>query len=211
MGAARGLEKTTWPCEPTSLPASTPSIADPRPRVDASREIHSQAARRQQWPFHRRVWWSIRGSDLVVQAVGIGIVQAHVRTLSVPQPRVFDRDDGMRRHASCQPGGGADHRVVADSRLAAQERRVGVDDDFVLDGRVPLVSAEDFAGRFITRKTERTECHALVDLHTVADLGRLADHHAGAVVDEKAVADAGAPGECRCRSCRGRTRSSSGE
>ena len=92
--------------------------------------------------------------DLVVQPVGIAIIQAHIRTLLVPQPRVLDRDDGVRRHASCQPGGGADHRVVADSRLAAQERRIGVDDDFVLDGRVPLVTAEDLAGRFIARKTD---------------------------------------------------------
>jgi hypothetical protein len=32
---------------------------------------------------------------------------------------------------------------------------------------------------------EATERHAVVDQHVVADLGRLADHHAHAVVDEE--------------------------
>jgi hypothetical protein len=36
------------------------------------------------------------------------------------------------------------------------------------------------------------EGHALVEHHPVADLGRLADHHAHAVIDEEAPADRGA-------------------
>ena len=62
----------------------------------------------------------------------------------------------MGRHTAGQPGRGADHRVVADGRLAAQDRRVGIDDNLVLDGRVPLGAADDLAGRFIARKAERT-------------------------------------------------------
>jgi hypothetical protein len=44
----------------------------------------------------------------------------------------------------------------------------------------------------LTRGEARAaERHALVDRDVVADLGRLADHHARAVVDEEAVADPG--------------------
>ena len=44
--------------------------------------------------------------------------------------------------------------VVADDRVAAQDRRVGVDDDLVLDGRMPLVAADDLAGRLVAREAE---------------------------------------------------------
>ena len=40
-------------------------------------------------------------------------------------------------------------------------------------------------------KPGAAERHPLVERHSVADLGRLADHHAGAVVDEELVADPG--------------------
>ena len=40
------------------------------------------------------------------------------------------------------------------------------------------------------REAGSAERHALVDRHPVADLGRLADHDAGAVVDERLGADA---------------------
>ncbi len=36
--------------------------------------------------------------------------------------------------------------MVADDGLAAEDRGVGVDDDLVLDGRVPLGVADDLAG-----------------------------------------------------------------
>ena len=38
---------------------------------------------------------------------------------------------------------------------------------------------------------DRTERHALVELHVAADLAGLADHHARAVIDEEVVADRG--------------------
>ena len=57
------------------------------------------------------------------------------------------------------------------------------DHDVVLDRRVALAARE-------ARAAERD---ALVERHVVADLGRLADHDAGAVVDEERLADPRAP------------------
>ena len=49
------------------------------------------------------------------------------------------------------------------------------------------------------RKAGAAERHALIQRHVVADLGRLADHHAHPVVDEEAVADLAPPGGSRSR------------
>ena len=57
---------------------------------------------------------------------------------------------------------------------------------------MPLVAADQVAVA-VGREAQRAERHALIKLHVVADLGRLADHHAGAVVDEEVLADL-APG-----------------
>ena len=56
-----------------------------------------------------------------------------------------------------------------------------------LDGRVALAAREPGAA----------ERDALVEGHPVADLGRLADHDPGAVVDEEVVADLARPGGSR--------------
>ena len=73
---------------------------------------------------------------------------------------------------------GADLRAVAD-RDRAEQLRARADRDVVLHGRVALAGGEAGAA----------ERDALVERHVVADLGRLADHHAGAVVDEQPLAD----------------------
>ena len=61
-----------------------------------------------------------------------------------------------------QLGARADHHLVADGRVALAAREAGA-----------------------------AERHALVHRHVVADLGRLADHDAGPVVDEEPASDAG--------------------
>ena len=91
-----------------------------------------------------------------------------------------------------QPDARADHRAAADDRLAAEDRGVGVDHHAVLDRRMAFLAADEIALR-VGGETQRAEGDALVELHPLADLRGLADHHAGAVVDEEVAADL-APG-----------------
>ncbi len=75
---------------------------------------------------------------------------------------------------------GADLGVVAD-RDRAQQLGPRADGDVVLEGGMALPGLEASAA----------EGHALEQRHAVADLGRLADHDARAVVDEEVRADSG--------------------
>ena len=64
----------------------------------------------------------------------------------------------------------------------------------------PIVTLSCTVGwRLPVAKPRAAERDALVEGHVVADLGRLADHHARAVVDEQALADLGRRGGSRCR------------
>ena len=85
-------------------------------------------------------------------------------------------------------GVGADAAVVAD-RDRPEDLRAGADRHAVADRRVALAALEAGAA----------ERHALVDRDVGADLGGLADHHAGRVVDEEPGADLSPPGGCRRR------------
>ena len=76
---------------------------------------------------------------------------------------------------------------------AAEQGRARIDDDIVLDDRVARVVLSQHASLFVDLEPLRAERHGLVDAHILADLGGLADHHAGAVVDENRSADP-APG-----------------
>ena len=76
--------------------------------------------------------------------------------------------------------------------LATQDRGIGVDDHAVADGRVPLGVADDLAGLLVAGEAEGAQRHSLVKLDSLADLGRLADDDAGAVIDEEPPADRGA-------------------
>ena len=73
---------------------------------------------------------------------------------------------------------------------------------------MPLRAAHQIAVA-VGGEAQRPERHALIELHVVADLARLADHHAGAVVDEKMLADLGARMDVDARSANGPIRSSS--
>ena len=79
-------------------------------------------------------------------------------------------------------------RVVADHGRAAEDRGVGINHDAVFDRRMALLPADQIAVA-VGGEAERPERHALIELDAVADLARLADHDARAVVDEEVLAD----------------------
>ncbi len=88
-------------------------------------------------------------------------------------------DGGLRRHILDDDGPGADLGVVPDDERS-EDLGGGADDHPVADGRMPLAAL----------LSGPAEGHALIDRYVVTDLGRLADDHTHAVVDEQAAADA---------------------
>jgi hypothetical protein len=86
----------------------------------------------------------------------------------------------MRGHVVDHDRVGADLGSVAD-RDGTEQLRAGADRDVVLNRWMALARGE-------ARATER---HALEQGHAVADLDRLADHDAGAVIDEELGSDPG--------------------
>src|SRR3990172_13228534 len=85
---------------------------------------------------------------------------------------------GVRRYRSHQHGAGADPAMAADGHRA-EDRRAAEDRHRVLDGGVALDA--------LCRGAAQRD--ALVDRHIVADLTRLSDHDAHAVINEKTPAD----------------------
>ena len=77
----------------------------------------------------------------------------------------------------------ADDRVVPDGCLAAQNGGAGVDGHIVLDGGVALDACLGLVN------AQRAQRNALINLHIVANDGRLAHNNARAVVDAERVAD----------------------
>ena len=77
--------------------------------------------------------------------------------------------------------------------IAAEDRGAGIDHDVVLDDRMPGVALDQIAV-VVGREMPRAERHGLVDADVVADDRGLADHHAGAVIDEEAASRCCAPG-----------------
>ena len=88
-----------------------------------------------------------------------------------------------RLDAIGEPHVTADDRIVAHGGLAAQNGGAGVDGHIVLDGGVALD-----AGLCLI-DAQRAQRNALINLHIVADDGRLAHNNARAVVDAERVAD----------------------
>ncbi len=94
----------------------------------------------------------------------------------------------MRLDGGGEPDAAADDAVVADDRFAAEDGRVGIDHHTVFNRRMPLVASDQIAV-VIGGKAEGPQRHALINLDVIADFACLADHHAGAVVDEEVIAD----------------------
>ena len=90
-----------------------------------------------------------------------------------------------------QPHAAADDAVVPDAGSAAEDRGAGVNDDAVADVGVAL-DALDEGPVLADGEALGAERDVLVELDVFADDGHLADHDAGAVVDEEVVADRGA-------------------
>src|SRR4051812_44031869 len=82
---------------------------------------------------------------------------------------LLEEDDGVRFDALGEPDVRADDGLMANDRVAAEDRGVGVDDDLVFECRVALHAADDVA-RGVARKAESTERHTLVKLHIAADV-----------------------------------------
>src|SRR4051812_24141615 len=104
--------------------------------------------------------------------VGVGALE--------PAPLHLDRMAGVP-YDGCSLG-----NVLDDDRVRAylcpvsdidrpQKFGAGADGHVVVDCRVPFAALEARA----------SQGHTLIERHPVADLSRLADHHAGAVVDEE--------------------------
>ena len=97
-------------------------------------------------------------------------------------------DAGVGRDGLDEPDAAADLGVVADRRLAAEDRRVRVDDHVVLDVRMALEALHE-RSIVVLREGEASERHALVEPHVASDDRRLPDDDAGAVVYEEPLAD----------------------
>jgi hypothetical protein len=100
------------------------------------------------------------------------------------------RHDAVRRNILCQPDIAADGRAATD-RDPAQNGGTGVDHDIVLDDRMARVALDQLAF-VIGGEMPGAEGDGLIDAHIVADDRGLADHDAGAVIDEETRSDAGA-------------------
>src|SRR5262249_54307120 len=100
------------------------------------------------------------------------------------QRRLFKRYHRVRIDALCQPNVGADHRVMADHGVAAQDGGVGVNHHFIFQGGMAFHAADDVAGS-ITREAQSAQSDALIQLHVLADVAGLANDDAGAVIDEE--------------------------
>ncbi len=81
---------------------------------------------------------------------------------------------------------------MADDRSSAQDGRVGIDDDIVLNGRMAF-SIPYQPARSIGRETDRTQRYALINLDPFTNYAGLTDDDTGTVIDKEISADL-APG-----------------
>src|SRR5688572_11283967 len=98
------------------------------------------------------------------------------------------RDARVRGHAVREPDVAADDAAAAD-RDAPEHGRARVDRHVVLDDRVARLALDQAAGGLVDLEALRAERHALVERDAITDDRGLADHDAGAVVDEELAAD----------------------
>ena len=89
-----------------------------------------------------------------------------------------------------QPDVTADHAVIPDNSLTAENRRPGINHYTVADVRMAL-DALDKRPVFPDFKTLCAERDMLVQLHVIADRRRLSDDDTGSVVNKEVTADGG--------------------
>src|SRR4026208_1543947 len=108
-------------------------------------------------------------------------IERRVHVTAHSQARGFHDDRGVGRYAAREPDAGTDYCVVTNDRVAAEYRGTGIDHDTIFQRRGTLVAADEVAG-VIGLEAQSTERHSLVELDVLADVGRLADDNARAVV-----------------------------
>src|SRR6185295_148388 len=84
----------------------------------------------------------------------------------------------MRRHAVREPDVAADDAALADGH-AAEHGRARVNRDVVFEDWMARQALDQPSGRLVDGETLRTQRHALVERHAIADDRGLADHDAG--------------------------------
>ena len=94
----------------------------------------------------------------------------------------------MRVDALDEPDTGTNDCIVPDDGAPAEDGSVGIEDNPVFNRRVTFLIA-DQVSIVVGWKAECTESNALVDFYILADIARLANHDARAVVDEEVVTD----------------------
>ncbi len=99
-------------------------------------------------------------------------------------------DIAIRQNVAREPYVSAYGRAVADGN-ATEDGRAGVYHHVVFNYRMTRV-AFDQCAVLANRKPLGAERHRLIQADALADLRRLADHDAGAVVDEEAAVNLGA-------------------
>ena len=120
-----------------------------------------------------------RLGDRVWQMDPIGVGTLRTAPIHTYRMTGVTHDRRVRRHIGDDHAVGADLGAMAD-RDRAEQLGAGADRDVVLDCRMALAGG----------KARATERDTLVERHVIADLSGLADHNAGAVIDEQALADA---------------------
>src|SRR5208337_2618062 len=111
------------------------------------------------------------------------------------QLRILDGDaavggDGMR-----EPDIPANDAMVADAGVAAENRRAGINGDTVFNVGMALVrqtAHQPALGIALAGGIESPEGHAVIEGHVLPNGGRLSNHDARAVIDEKGFVDGGA-------------------
>ena len=92
-----------------------------------------------------------------------------------------------------------DDHVIGYEGIAAQDGRIGVDDDVVADVGMALATL-DREAVFIHLEAAGTDGNPLIELDVMAQYGGLADDDAGAVVDAEVFTDGSSGVEVLSRS-----------
>src|SRR5580698_9232699 len=93
----------------------------------------------------------------------------------------------MCGNAPCEEDARTDGAVRPDDCVAADDRCAGINRYPVLEGRMPLLSAQRLSGG----QRLRHQTDALVQLDLVSDDSRLSHHGTSAVIDEEVRTNAG--------------------